>query len=240
MLGIEMCATSLFSFTDRNDSWVPVGFLIKNAYMSFMFSDWIGSLTDGFFPTTTTNKLILIYPFTFFSSFFKLISTSNGCPLHQSNDVLLSSLSCWKDFLLFLLPLPGTGCTEYLWTETQRKKEGTLLIGSANMAWRTAQPSSASFSAPPVRLPSCSDTWPRKVNLSLWEDQPHDRFVFVCVYVCECVFVCWFQQICQHSFPLCCPCVRLLLINLPGTAALAFESHLGCKWNLKEKGVALW
>lgn len=134
-----------------------------------------------------THRSILLH----FFPLFKLISTSYGCPLHQSNDILPSSLPCRKDFLLFLLPLPGTGCTEYLWTETQRKKEGTLLIGSANMAWRTAQPSSASYSAPPVRMPSCSDTWPRKVNLSLWKDQPHDRFV--CVYVCECVFVCWFQ-----------------------------------------------
>lgn len=66
MLGIEMYANSLFSFTDRYDSWVPVGFLMKNAYTSFMFSDWIGSLTNYFLPTTTTNKLIDLSFYIFF------------------------------------------------------------------------------------------------------------------------------------------------------------------------------
>lgn len=193
---------------------------------------WLNRFTHKLLlPTTTTNKLIDLSFYIF--PLFKLISTSYGCPLHQSNDILPSSLPCRKDFLLFLLPLPGTGCTEYLWTETQRKKEGTLLIGSANMAWRTAQPSSASYSAPPVRMPSCSDTWPRKVNLSLWKDQPHDR----CVCVCLCADS---SKSANTPFLFAALCVRLLLINLPGTAALAFESHLGCKWNLKAKGAALW
>lgn len=43
MLGIEMYANSPFSFTDRYDSWVPVGFLMKNAYTSFVF--WLNRFT---------------------------------------------------------------------------------------------------------------------------------------------------------------------------------------------------
>lgn len=30
-------------------------------------------------------------------------------------------------------------------------------------------------------------------------------------------------------------CASLLLVNLPGTAALSAQSHFGCKWNLKAK-----
>lgn len=67
------------------------------------------------------------------------------------------------------------------------------------------------------------------------------RMIGLCV--CMCVSVCLCADSSKSAntpFLFAALCVRLLLINLPGTAALAFESHLGCKWNLKAKGVALW
>ncbi len=42
--------------------WIPWWFLMKNAFMSFMFSDWMGLLTDStrkiFYSTPTMNQLM--------------------------------------------------------------------------------------------------------------------------------------------------------------------------------------
>lgn len=111
----DVCDLTASPFTGRNDSWLPLGFLVKNAYMPFMFSDWMGSLKDGNLKQKNSVPLL-------FFLFFKIGSkacTAYVPALYHSNKVPLSSLSCWTGFLLFLLPSPGTGCTLYLWTATQ-------------------------------------------------------------------------------------------------------------------------
>lgn len=124
-----------------------------------------------------------IVPSAISTSYLFLLSSANHAAVMKSS---LNSLSYWTGFLRLHLPssLPtGTGCTVYPRTGTQwREKEGAA-GRHCQLAWRAAQPSSASFSAPPAPLPPCSGTWPGKANLSSSEDKAHDMFVFVCACV---------------------------------------------------------
>ncbi len=237
--------------------WVPRWFLMKNACVFHVF--WLNGFTQtvhtNFYiipplPTNSQTHTILHF---FLSLLFPYLTCSpNLCNLYllslppllcepcRSNEVLLKQPVVPDRFPPAphaLFPPTGTGCTVYPRTGTQwREKEGAA-CWQCQLAWRAAQPSSASsasVSVPPVPLPPCSGTWPWKANLSLSEDKAHDVFVFVCVCVCPD------PSISANSSPLSVAlCVLPLLVNIPGTAALAAQSHLVCKRSLKGK-VLLW
>lgn len=102
-----------------------------------------------------------------------------------------------------------------------------LLVGSAN--WHGELPSLAVLVSvrhllhcPPAPIPG-----PGRQTC-------HYRKIrhMICLCLCVCVLIQAYLP-CQLSFPLRCPLVLRLLVNLPETAALAAQSHSGCKWELK-------
>jgi len=202
--------------------------------MSFMLSDWMGSLIDSthvvflFHHNEQTTHGLTLASTSFISAILSLPPLL--CKPCGSNKVCLNSLSYWTGSLLFLLPPQppiGTGCTVYPRTRVQcvcvgggggggGGAVGGLFANSAN--WH-GEPPSLMLLCPPAPIPG-----------------PGRQACHYQKSVCVCVCVCENQSISANSLSLATAlCVLLLWVNLPGSAVLAVQYHLGWRWNLKAK-----